>query len=181
MADPVFVEKFYERHQALYEFLLTSGEVSFASDFTETYTRGLVLAIASYFEHDITEILTEIPEKRGGGDPVVTAMIVRQAISRKYHTYFDWEKLKPGPFWALLGEDFKAQAVKDVKADDAVEKGIQAFLELGQLRNNLVHQNYVQFTVNKTPGELIDQFRSALAFPQYLRKMLFGVPAEDAA
>jgi len=174
MVDPAFVEDFYSRHQELYEFLIERGEVTFASDLAETFTRSLVLAIASYFEHDITEILTEIPAKRSNGDPVVTAMIVRQVISRKYHTYFDWDNLKPGPFWALMGPDFKTRAVADLKADDEKEQAVQAFLELGQLRNKLVHQNFVQFNVEKTPEELIQQFRSALSFPAYVREVLFG-------
>jgi hypothetical protein len=32
----------------------------------------------------------------------------------------------------------------------------------------------VQFNVDKTPQELIKQFRSALLFPAYVRTMLFG-------
>jgi hypothetical protein len=109
MVDPAFVEDFYARHQTLYDFLINKGEVTFASDFNETFTRSLVLAIASYFEHEMSDILTEIPAKRSNGDPIVTSMIVRQVISRKYHTYFDWDNLKPGPFWALMGPDFKSR------------------------------------------------------------------------
>lgn len=181
MADAAYVEDFYARHQTMYEHLVGARELSFAADFSETFTRSLVLAIASYFEHDITEILTEVPQRRANRDTVITSMIVRQVVSRKYHTYFDWERLKPGPFWALLGDDFKAQATQALKADENLDRAVQAFLELGQLRNKLVHQNYVQFTVEKTPEELIGQFRTALGFPAYLRQALFPEPAEPAA
>ena len=172
MSDPAYVEEFFSRHQALYQLLLDNRELSHAADFTETFARGLVLAIASYFEHDITEIISELPAKRAGSDPVITSMVMRQVVSRKYHTYFDWDRLKPGPFWALLGDEFKAKANEDLKSNENFSIGVQAFLELGQMRNNLVHQNYVQFVVDKTPEELIAQFRTALLFPAYLREAL---------
>lgn len=134
MADSASVEAYYGRHIELYQYLMARQEVSFAADFSETFTRGLVLAIASYFEHEITEILTDLPRRRAAGDPILTSMIMRQVVSRKYHTYFDWDKLKPGPFWALLGEDFKAKAAQDLKDNEEFDQAVRAFLELGQIR-----------------------------------------------
>lgn len=174
MSEPAYIEEYFSRHNDLYQYLVAAREVSYASDFLETFVRGLVLAIASFFEHSITEIMSELPTARANGDPVITSMVMRQVISRKYHTYFDWERLKPGPFLALLGDDFKSKVNAELKTNKELAEGIDAFLELGQIRNNLVHQNYVRFVVEKTPEELIIQFRKAQIFPVYLRATLLS-------
>ena len=173
MGDPSFVETFYESHRALYQHLLDTNEISFAADLNVTFGRSLVLAIASYFEHEVTEILREVPARHAAKNPIITSMIEKQAIARKYHTYFDWDGLRAGTFFALFGEGFKTSVQAKLKDEAVANRALTAFLELGQLRNRLVHQNYVQFDVPKTPDELIQQFRAALPFLPFLRDNLF--------
>ena len=177
MSGSSFVEAFYERHRALYQHLLDTKEVSFASDLNSTFCRSLVLAIASYFEHEVIEILREVPLRHAGGNSLITSMIEKQVISRKYHTYFDWDRLTAGAFFGLFGEDFKVKIQNNLKADTVVNNSMKVFLELGQIRNRLVHQNYVQFDISKTPEELIKKFREALPFLEFLRQNLFQTPA----
>ena len=182
MSDSSFVEAFYKDHYALYQHLLDTREVSFASDLNMTFCKALVLAIASHFEHEVTEILREVPLRHAAGNPLITAMIEKQVIARKYHTYFDWDRLTAGPFFALFGEDFKSSIQDKIKLEVAANRSMKAFLELGQIRNKLVHQNFVQFDVSKTPEELIGQFREALPFLAFLRENLFKqlTPVDEA-
>ena len=46
---------------------------------------------------------------------------------------------------------------------------MKAFLEIGNLRNQLAHQNLLCFNLEKTFDELIDLNKKALAFLEYLR------------
>jgi hypothetical protein len=47
-------------------------------------------------------------------------------------------------------------------SDRALEDSIWAFLELGNTRNRLVHLNYVNFDIDKSPQDIMALFRSAL-------------------
>ena len=172
MGDPSSVEAFYESHKQIYSYLLEVEEVSFATDISVTFNRSLILAIASYFEHEITEILREIPIKHAAANAYIAAMVEKQVIARKYHTYFDWDKLSANTFFSLFGDEYKKAAKLQQESNVELKNAIKDFLELGQIRNKLVHQNYVQFEVVKTPEELIAQFRSALKFSDFLRKSL---------
>jgi hypothetical protein len=108
-------------------------------------------------------------------------LLERQVIRRKYHTFFDWDELKPMPFFALFGDGYKIMAQARMKSDAEASKAMRAFLELGQIRNRLVHENFVAFTVDKTPEELIVQFRIAQNFVTFVRETLLARPEAPQA
>jgi hypothetical protein len=104
-------------------------------------------------------------------------MIERKVISRQYHTYFNWSHpSNAGPFFSLFGDTFKKAVDGKLKTDLGSHAAMKAFLELGDMRNVLVHQNYVQVEVSKTPEELVKQFRVALNFLDFLNESLFPAP-----
>lgn len=172
MAELRHVQAFYESHCALYDHLIATGELSFAADMNVTFCRSLVLAIASYFEHEVTAVVRQVPVVHAYANPMIVSMIERQVIARKYHTWFDWDGLKPGPFFGLFGEMLKARMSERFKREAHVTEAVNAFLELGQLRNKLVHQNYVEFSIQKTPAELFGSFKVALGFLAFIRGSL---------
>ena len=45
-----------------------------------------------------------------------------------------------------------------------MERSIKAFMDLGQERNRLVHQDYGTFYMEKTSEEIFDMYREALKF-----------------
>ena len=99
-------------------------------------------------------------------------MIEKQVVSRKYHTYFDWDELKANKFFALFGEKIRNDMQSQIKTEPNVNDAMKAFLELGQLRNKLVHQNFITYVISKTPEELIAQFRIAVPFLDFIRTNL---------
>lgn len=169
-----FVEEFYRSHAELGAYLLNAKELTYATDFNTTFRRSLVLAIASFFEHEVTTVLREIPLRHAPRSAFIAAAFERQVITRKYHTYFDWDNLKPGQFFILFGDGYKELARVRMRQDPLVGAAVASFLELGQTRNKLVHQNFVSFAVDKTPEELIVQFRAALPFVAFLRETLLS-------
>jgi HEPN superfamily RiboL-PSP-like protein len=173
-----FVEAFYRAHAELGQYLIDAREISYATDFNTSFRRSLVLAIASFFEHEVTGVMREIPARHAGGSVIVTALLERQVIRRKYHTFFNWDDLSAGPFFALFGDEYKTMAQARVRADAGIGAAMKAFLELGQIRNRLVHENFVAFTVDKTPEELMDQFRIAQAFVAFMRETLLPAAPE---
>ena len=184
MGDSSFIDTFYERHLEMHKYLLEQKEVSFASDLNTTFARSLVLAIASFFEHEVTEIVRQVPFVHAKGQPMIAAMIEKNVIARRYHTWFDWDGRSAGPFLALFGSDYKLAVQDKLKKGGSEYVAISAFLELGNLRNRLVHQNYVQFQVERTFEELHALFQDALPVLKFMRESLgvdAAVPPEKLA
>lgn len=67
-----YIESFYRSHKDLVDFLLASGQPTFAADANENFRRSLVLAIASSFEHDISDIVRSLPARHARGNPLLT-------------------------------------------------------------------------------------------------------------
>ncbi len=85
----------------------------------------------------------------GGNHELLVTFVRRNAIDRKFHTYFDWETGKPNKFFALFGETFKQQMLQRCREDQAFDAAAKAFVELGSERNRLVHQDFGSFTLEK--------------------------------
>lgn len=51
-----------------------------------------------------------------------------------------------------------------ITSDDDLSNSINGFIELGRLRNQRVHQNFVTFLLEKTPDELYSMFLAAHLF-----------------
>lgn len=180
---PSIIDAFYESHSGLVKFLIDQGEVSFSSGAAENLQRSLVLAIASYFEHEITEMVRDLTRRHANSSPYICTFVEKKAIARQYHTYFDWrERRNANSFFSLFGEEFAERAKSRIREDAALDVAVKAFLELGDTRNLLVHLNYLTYSVEKTPDELMDLYHKAELFLAFLRRELIGdAPAvEDA-
>jgi hypothetical protein len=90
--------------------------------------------------------------------------VKNKAVSRQYHTWFSWEKRNANQFFGLFGDEFRRPMVAKIDASPEMQKSIQAFLELGNERNKLVHQNYVGFPMEKTLNEIYQLHRDACLF-----------------
>ena len=107
-----------------------------------------------------------------GATDAILAFVKNKAIERQYHTYFDWERSNANKFFSLFGTGFKDFMIARVKESKELAASIEAFLELGNIRNQLVHQNFAVFPLDKTAGRFISYTRQAslfvTAFPQNL-------------
>jgi len=166
------IEKYFADRKGAIERLLTDGEVSFANSLQDDFRKTLLLSCASFFEARITEDFMKLAVATAGERSILTNLLKNKALKRQYHTLFDWEKKNANAFFGMLGEDFSAYAKKAVIDDNILEKGIADFLELGSLRNQLVHRNFVSFPLEKTPDEIFSQYRSGLTFVNWLSASL---------
>ena len=87
-----------------------------------------------------------------------------KAIARQYHTWFTWDASNANNFFGLFGEDFKTSMKKRCSESEELKSSIEAFLELGNTRNQLVHRDYVSFPLEKTLDELYTLYRAATVF-----------------
>jgi hypothetical protein len=171
------VKQLKEEYSAIGQYLLDTGEVSLHSDLNKHFRKVLILSAGSYFEHKITAILSDFANEKSNKDERIKNFLVNQAIKQKYHTLFSWgEKDKPenpnknaNTFFKLFGDEFKEEIEKEVKANAELDKSIKAFIEIGHLRNILVHSNFAEYVYEqKTPDEIFILFTTAEPFLKYL-------------
>ena len=53
---------------------------------------------------------------------------------------------------------------QETAGSDELKQSIKAFLEIGNVRNQLVHQNFASFSLEKTAAEIYALYKCALYF-----------------
>jgi hypothetical protein len=165
------VDAVYKQNYNLLKYLEMQKEVSFQQDMDNKLKKVLLVSAASFFETSITELLMNFFNVKAGNNPEIVAFLKNKAISRQYHSYFDWEKSNINKFLGLFGEEFKKQAVKDIKEQE-LDQSVKAFLTLGNLRNQLVHQNMATFYIEQTREEIYFLYKEALKMISFIESKL---------
>jgi len=172
MPSPI-IERLYDENKLLITKLLVDGEISLVTTIDDILRKTLLMSAASYFEYTICEAILEYVSEIADNDAAVISLVKVKAIERQYHTYFDWNASNANSFFSHFGEKYKLYVKEIVEKDPDLRESIRAFLELGSLRNQLVHQNYATFPLEKTADEIyklyIVAFRFIDFFPESLR------------
>ena len=161
-------------------FLYKSGEISWRSVADENFRKVLLVAAASHFERSMTEVVVNFVEQVTAKDHPIKWLVQNKAVSRQYHTWFDWEKKNANRFFGLFGDSFKNHIAEKVKMSNDVELSIQAFLEIGRERNRLVHGDYGSFSLEKTSEEIYKLYSDAKAFVEWFPDELNRFTEEEA-
>lgn len=172
LLDSGAIETFFAESEEVSAFLFSHEELSLAQHVVDSSRRTLVLGIASYFEVEIAALLRDVVIAHAQGSEIVGALIEQKVIARQYHTLFDWTKPNANTFFALFGSAFASQIQADLASSTTLDASIRAFLELGLLRNRLVHGNYLTFELTKTSAEIMELYRLALEFVLHVRLRL---------
>jgi HEPN superfamily RiboL-PSP-like protein len=95
---------------------------------------------------------------------LIENFVRNKAIARQYHSWFVWDGNNANHFFGLFGAEFRTSMVARVKDSPDLQSSIKAFLELGNERNRLVHQNYATFAMEKTLEEVYALYQSSRVF-----------------
>jgi len=162
------VDRIYQDNLDILMFLEEKKELSFIIQFNIVFTKTLLLSAASYFEHEICRMVQAFIEHKAQNDECIIAIVKQKAIDRQYHTYFDWDGKNANKFFSLFGSTFKEKRLQDIKNNPALQPAIKSFLELGNERNKLVHQNFADCTIEKTAEEVYLLYQQAAIFIDFL-------------
>ncbi len=105
----------------------------------------------------------KLVRKHSNGE-VVVEFVRNKAIERQFHSYFSWGARNANQFFRLFGEGYKSYMAQRVKADQSYDQAVRAFLEIGDARNRLVHQDFGNFTLEKTSEEIFALYEEASRF-----------------
>lgn len=164
------VDRIYQDNLDLLKFLEEKKEPSFMVQFDTIFTKTLLLSAASYFEYEICTMVQTFIERKTQNDECIISIVKQKAIERQYHTYFDWNGGNANKFFSLFGNTFKEKKLKEVKDDSILQSAIKSFLELGNERNKLVHQNFADCTLEKTAEEVYMLYQQAIVFIDFLEQ-----------
>lgn len=138
----------------------------------EEFKKTLILSIASYFEHEITTLLGDFLDKNTSSEKLKNFFRTK-AIDRKYHTFFSWEKQNINTFLSLFGATFKNEVSKQIDGDKDLKEAASAFMELGNERNKLAHNNYANYNgLSLTAEEIYQKYKKARKILPFLRKVI---------
>ena len=166
------VSFFFDRQSDLIRHLLETKELSLSQDAEQMLQKNLPLAGASYCEQHVCEMLRAFVDSKSGNCIELRSLIESTAIKRQYHTMFDWEANNVNKFLSLFGQDFKKKIATELAASVELTKASKDFLELGNLRNCIVHQNYATYVMEKSAAEIFELFKNAVKFIDYLKQNL---------
>lgn len=172
------VERLYGDFNQLRDFLQDGQDgngMTLLSVVDEAFPKALLLAAASHFEKCLTETVKDFAREVTADDQRIMSLVETKAIKYQYHKWFDWGYGKnANQFFSLFGIGFKQYAQDQVNQKDWLKDSIRAFLEIGDERNKLVHEDFASFQMNKTSEEIYELYRSATLFvewfPQAIRE-----------
>lgn len=172
--DKTFIDKLFEEQKGLIIYLQEQGQISYSQDVESFLSKALLLSCASYFEDRIVNAIAGYAKMISNADEALVSLVRIKVIDRKYHTYFTWEGRGVGnvmSFFGMFGTTIKDIAKKELKGGELL-KSVEAFLELGETRNLLVHENYAMYPLEKTADEIYMLYRMALRFVMYIEVKL---------
>lgn len=162
------IKSFIEDYQELKGYLLENGQISLENNVENHLKKVMLLSCASYYENEIQEIIKQFVNKYSS-DEKISNFVVKKAISRQYHTYFQWEGNNINSFLGLFGETFKREVSTVISQDEKLKSQMKAFLELGNERNKMVHENFLVYNLEKTFDEIIRLNEDAEKFVEFIR------------
>lgn len=186
MPNPV--EQLKEEYDTVARHLEDAKLISQLSDFNKNFRKVLLLAAGSYFEHKVTGVLTDFAKAKSNNDERLINFLQKQAISQRYHTLFSWgQKDNPNShgtnantFFSLFGENFSTQLKAELKHKqdetpeqskqiNSINQSVNAFIQIGHLRNILVHSNFAAYDYEeKTTDEIFSLFKEAEPFVDFI-------------
>ena len=170
MSSPTtIVTELYSVFEQLLE-IIPASEVSLKSVASDTFRKNLLLSAASLFEKDLTATLRDLVCDWGSNTELLNEFVRIRALEQKYHTMFDWKKNTANYFFGMFGSDFKAHMESQCKADDDLVRSIAAFMEIGRERNRLVHQDFGNYSLEKTTDEIYELYLSGRKFTDDLTR-----------
>ena len=175
------VEILNDEYKSIVCFLNENSQPSLSSDANKYFKKVIVLSSASYFEHLIQDLLIDFISRETNNNIKAVNFFKKKAISLQYHTYFTWgEKNNPdnpgknaNSFFALFGDDLKKNVEVEIKTNPDLDASVKAFLEIGHLRNILIHSNFAAYNLdNKTTEEIYELYKAGLPFIEYIKSKL---------
>ena len=158
------------------------SQIALTTFVDEQYKKVLLLAVASGFEAQLTEVVRIACRYcimgsylRSDAHPLMD-LVEHKVISREYFRWFSWDKQNANSFFSMFGKGFSDYAQAEVRRDSALRVSIQSFMTIGRERNNLVHKDFASFDMELSARDIYELYKKARFFvtwvPSAIRRYL---------
>jgi hypothetical protein len=158
---------------------MSEASASGLSALNRSFHKHLLVASASNLEEQVKELVPMLFVNHGRDE--MGSFVLKRVLARGYAGLFEWKDQKAQGFFSSFGEDagkgFKAR----LRADDEFKANHDAFMRLGHLRNEVVHNDYALYNIELTPYEIVELFRKACGFIGEIENMIFPLKPADAS
>ena len=163
------IEELWNDHRDLIAYLQSGNQLQLSSRVEDAFSKTLIVAAASYFEVRLTQIIIDLYIEMTQGAEVLVLFVKRQAIGRRFAQLFNWgdeaqSSQNANSFYNLFGSDFSDYMKKKIQNDRDLDASVKAFLEIGNIRNQMMHDNYADFQLNKTVEDVYSLYKTAIKF-----------------
>jgi RiboL-PSP-HEPN len=177
------IQSFFDEHSQLVSVLEGEANLSLRLAVDRHFQKILIVATASYCEDLVKDAILDFASHSSGKNIEIISLIKSKAIERQYHTLFDWttnSSSGTNRFWSLFGENQKKKVAAAIKREPSIVAKAEAFIQVGQLRNLLVHGNFGAMNVDLTIGEIRLKSELALGYIAFMRAQLVPDRPTDA-
>ena len=171
MTDKRPVDRLYDESNSVLV-ALGGDKPSLVVAAADNFRKALILAAASHFEYRVSKRVLDFVHEQANGNGLVVGFVKNKAISRQYHTWFKWDETNANQFFGLFGSTFKKMMTERIMESEELRHSIRAFLEVGNERNKLIHQDFASFALEKTLPEIYELYHQSLLFVDSLAKYL---------
>ncbi len=166
---PNRIEEIWNDHKELTDFLQSHNQLSLLTRVEGAFSKTLIVAVASYFEVRLTQVIIDLFREATDGAEALAEFVRNQAIGTRFAQLFDWggergSSRNANSFYVLFGREFRENMRARVEGNQSLDNSVQAFLEIGNLRNLVVHRNYADFPLDKTVEEIFELYQSGIRF-----------------
>jgi hypothetical protein len=165
------IDSQYEDGKALIDYLTEQKQPSLQTEAERNFAKNMLLSSASYLEKETMDVIFKFIEQDCSENGYIIS-IIKNLCDRKFHALFDWASTNANKFFALFGKEFKDGMQQKIQDDEDFKQAICSFLEIGRLRNAMVHQNLANYDLNKTAAEVYHSHKKATYFIEVLRQQL---------
>lgn len=165
------VRRIFNDFNQLTELLRGLHDFSGMTALEETYPKALLLASASHLEVTTTAAILDLWS--GHQRTELQTFVERKSLTRNFHSLFNWTDRKANQFFGLFGTECGERFKARMQADETFARCVNSFLEIGDLRNQLVHRNYAEFSLTKTAEEILELDGIASQFPSHIKPVVF--------
>lgn len=171
------IASLYEDYTGLMEDLSAISPSGLAA-LNRSYHKVILIAAASNLEAQVKKSVEKLFATHGREE--LGAFVTTRVMARNYHTLFDWPQETAAGFFGSFGTSCKTKFKSLMKEDESFSTAHNAFMKLGNLRNQLVHQDYASFLLDYTPRDLLGLYEHASRFPASFESLILIEKVADA-
>ncbi|MEO8722760.1 MAG: HEPN domain-containing protein [Sphingobium sp.] len=175
------VDNIYIDFQDAVSVLRDANQISLQIMLEANLRKTLLLSAASYFEVRLQREVQSFTDEVTSGNDLIRTLVQQKAVTRQYHSWFDWEKSNANKFFGMFGATFKEHMAVRIAEDQELATSVKAFLTIGNERNSLVHSDYASVYIDRTPDEIYALYLSAKRFVEVVGQELRVCSTNNAA